>query len=260
MSPADTDPLRDVLTRVAAGELDPAEAARLLDEGDAPRVDRVDLSPTPPVSSITALTVLAGGVKLTVVADPTVATAVADGPHSTHQEGTTLVIEAPGGEGWQVREAPKYLGWVPTLWTGGRGERVTVRVNPDLATSIDSTASSVEVTGLHADLSIRAQASSVKVREHRGALHGSSAASSVSFIGVVTGPSSFVNEFGSLDVRLAPGSDVVVDAVSEMGSLKLGDAKAIAEDNGMKMRGTTGTGSHAFDITTRMGSASVVAL
>lgn len=259
-----TGTLRDVLARVAAGDLDPAEAARLLDEDEsAPSVEHPDLTDTlvapTASSSVGSVSLLAGGVKLVVVADPTVATAVADGPHSVRHEGSTLVIEAPSGEGYQVRDKPKYLGWVPTVWTGGRGERVTVRVNPDLAVSLDATACSVSITGLRADLAVKAQASSVKVREHRGTVHGTSAMSSLSLVGVVTGDSSLVCEFGSLDLRLQPGSDVVVEAVSEMGSLRIGDGHPSSEDNGMRSRGSTGSGSHRFDVTVRMGSASVVA-
>ena len=257
-----TDSLRDLLTRVAAGEIDPAEAARLLDEAGTPRLDHRDsgdaLAPSGS-PSVAAISVHAGGVKLVVVADPTVATAVTDGPHSVRHDGSTLVIEVPDGEGYQVQDKPKFLGWVPTVWTGGRGERATLRVNPDLPLSIDAMACSVDITGIHADLTVTAQASSVKVREHRGPLHGSARASSVSMVGAVTGTSSYVCEFGSLNLRLTAGSDVVVSAVSEMGALRLGDGQVTQEDGGMRSRGTIGSGAHEFDLTVRMGSASVVA-
>ncbi len=260
---ATTDPLRDLLTRVASGELDPADAARQLDEdAGAPTLDRRDsrdaLAPTGS-PSVAAISVRAGGVKLVVVADPTVATAVADGPHSVRHDGSMLVVEVPDGEGYQVQDKPRFLGWVPTVWTGGRGERVTVRVNPDLPLTIDATACNVDVTGVHADLTVTAQASSVKVREHRGPLHGSARASSVSMVGAVTGTSSYLCEFGSLNLRLTPGSDVVVAAVCELGALKLGDGHVIQEDGGMRSHGTAGSGAHTFDVTVRMGSASVVA-
>lgn len=263
MTPPDSASLRELLSRVASGDLDPSDAARLLDEdASAPTVDQHPLTDTriapTASSSVGSVQVLAGGVKLMIVADPTVATAVADGPHSVRHDGSTLVIEAPGGDGYQVQGKPKYLGWVPTVWTGGRGERVTVRINPDLALAVDALASSVTVTGLHADLALKVQASSVKVREHRGSLHGSVTGTSLNVVGAVTGPSSLVCEFGSLDLRLTAGSDVTVNAVAEMGSLKLGDTKAAQEDNGLRSRGSTGHGVHVFDITVRMGSASVV--
>ncbi|HSN06359.1 MAG TPA: hypothetical protein VLV82_03365 [Candidatus Angelobacter sp.] len=258
---ATSDPLRDLLTRVAAGEVDPTEAARLLDEAGTPGLDRgtADTVVATGSPSVAAVTLLAGGVKLVVVADPTVATAVADGPHSVRHDGSTLVIEAPSGEGYQVQDKPRFLGWVPTVWTGGRGERVTVRVNPDLPLTVRATACSVDVSGVHADLTVTADASSVKVQEHRGALHGTARMSSVSIVGAITGASSYLCEFGSLNLRLTPGSDVVVAAMAEMGSLRVGDGQVTPEDGGMRSRATTGSGSHPFDLTVRMGSASVVA-
>ena len=170
-TPADagSDPLRDLLARVAAGEVDPEEAARLLDEDPtAPTVDRVSVEAT-----VRSLVLRAGGVKLTVVADPSVDTLVADGPHALHHEGTALVLEAPHAEGYQTQPPPRFLGWVPTTWTGGRGEKVTVRVNPSLPLTIDATACGVEVVGLRAALTLAGSASAVKVREHRGTVHGS---------------------------------------------------------------------------------------
>jgi len=261
--PADSASLRDVLSRVASGELDPSDAARLLDEDpSSPTVDQRDLtdtriSPTAS-SSVGSVRVLAGGVKLVIVADPTVATAIAEGPHSVRHDGSTLVIEAPSGEGYQVADKPKYLGWVPTMWTGGRGQRVTVRVNPDLPLSVDAIACSVAVTGVRADLALKVEASAVKISEHRGTLHGSVIGTSLAVVGAVTGPSSLLCEFGSLDLRLTAESDVVVHATSEMGSLKIGDTKATQTDNGMRSHGSTGHGAHVFDVTVRMGSASVV--
>ena len=260
MTSSDTpDPLRDLLTRVAAGEVDPEQAARLLDaEPEPPTVDRVDLVPASPSATGPSVVIHAGGVKLIVVADPTVATAVAEGPHSIRHDGDTLVIDVPSGDGYQTQDAPRFLGWVPTTWTGGRGERVTVRLNPDLPLTIEATASSVEVSGLRAGLTLSTQASSVKVREHRGAVHGSASMSNVSIKGAITEPSVFTSEFGNVNLRLDAGSDVVVSAVSEMGSLKVSDADVTQEDGGMRSRATVGTGSHVFDLTVRMGSASVV--
>lgn len=256
-----SDPsLRDLLSRVASGDLDPSEAARLLDEdATTPTVDQREVGDLTTTSSVTSVQLLAGGVNLIVIADPGVASAVADGSHSVRHDGSRLLIEAPGGDGYQVRDKPKYLGWVPSVWTGGRGERVTVRVNPDLPLGIEATACKVDLSGLHADLTLKVQASSVSVREHRGALHGSAVGSSVGIVGAITEASSLVCEFGSLEVRLTAGSDVTVNAVSEMGSLKLGDGKATTEDNGLRSRGSTGHGAHVFDLLVRMGSASVVA-
>jgi hypothetical protein len=258
-----TDSLRDLLTRVAAGEIDAAEAARLLDEdASAPTLDRTSDLPASPSGRVTALIIKAGGVKLTVVADPTVDTLVADGPHTLRQDGPTLVLEAPGADGWKTQPAPKYLGWVPNVvWTAGRGEKVHVRVNPALPLTVDATASAVEIVGTRSSLTLGGSASSVKVRDHVGSLHGTLSMGSAAVVGVITGPSDFSCELGSVDLRLDRGSDVTVTAFAEMGSLKVagGDAGSDASFDGTASRAVVaGAGTHPFGVTVRMGSASIV--
>jgi hypothetical protein len=250
---------------VAAGDLGPEEAGRLLDVAPAaPTIDRGSLGDRDPSSAdrgeLRALVIRAGGVKLTVVADPTVDTMVGVGPHSVRRDGDLLVLDAPRAEGYQTQPAPRFLGWVPTTWTAGRGEKVTVRVNPLLPITVEATASGVEIIGIHADLTLSGNASSVKVRDHRGTVHGNLAMCSVSVAGVITGPSDLTCELGSVNVRLAPGSDVELVASSEMGSVKVAGATAgVARgDDFMRQALTVGAGTHPFDLLVRMGSASVV--
>jgi len=260
---ATTDSLRDLLTRVAAGEVDPAEAARLLDaDASAPTLDQTSVLPASPSGRVTAVMIKAGGVKLTIVADPTVDTLVADGPHTLRQDGPTLVLEAPGADGWKTQPAPKYLGWVPNVvWTAGRGEKVHVRVNPELPLTVDASACAVEIVGTRSSLTLGGSASSVKVRDHVGSIHGTLSMGSAALVGVITGPSDFSCELGSVDLRLDRGSDATVTAFAEMGSLKVsgGDPGSDASFDGTASRTVvSGAGTHPFGITVRMGSASIV--
>lgn len=263
--PTADEGLRALLERVAAGEVAPDEAARLLDEDPAaPTLDRSAAVPASPSGTVAAVVVKAGGVKLTVVADPTVDTLVADGPHSLRQDGSTLVLEAPGADGWKTQPAPKYLGWVPNVvWTAGRGEKVHVRVNPALPLTVDASASSVEIVGTRASLTLGGSASSVKVRDHVGPLHGSVSMGSTSVVGVVSGPSDLTCELGSLDLRLDRGSDVAVTAYAEMGSLKVAGPGGAGGSGGSHDGTSTqhlvaGAGTQPFGVTVRMGSASIV--
>ena len=252
-----TASLRDLLTRVAAGEIDPAEAARLLDEDPtAPTVDRA--TATVP-STVSGVVIKAGGVKLRVLHDPGVDTAVADGPHVVRHDGTTLVIEAPSGEGYRTTDAPRFLGWVPAVWTGGRGEKVTVRINPTLPLAIEATACSVEVVGHTAPLALTCTSSSVKVRGHRGAVTGSATMCSLDVEGILTGPGSLLCELGRLNLRTLPGSDLLLRTNGEMSSVKINGE---ATDLGFSTEGRStliGAGSVPFTLTLRMGSATVVA-
>jgi hypothetical protein len=262
----DNDPLRDLLTRVAAGEVDPVEAARLLDadtvDRTAPTLDVTSDLTAFPSGSVTSVIIKAGGVKLTVVADPTVDTLVADGPHALRQDGHALVLEAPGEGGWKTQPAPKFLGWVPNVvWTAGRGEKVHVRVNPALPLTVDASASAVEIVGIRSSLTLGGSASSVKVRDHVGTVHGTLSMGSVAVVGVINGPSDLVCELGSLDLRLDRGSDVTVTAFAEMGSLKVagGDVGTEATFDGTASRTVVaGAGTHSLGVTVRMGSASIV--
>jgi hypothetical protein len=259
--PADTgaDPLRDLLARVAAGEVGPEEAARLLDsDPTAPTLDQTS-APVAVDGPVGSLTVHAGGVKLTVVADPTVDTVVVDGPHSLRREGTALVLETPGGDGWRTTPPPRFLGWVPTVWTAGRGEKVHVRVNPRIPVTLEATACSVEVTGLRAALTLGGSASSVKVRDHEGALHGSMAMGSLAVVATVDAPSDLTCELGSLDVRLTRRSDVTVTATSELGEVKVaGPDQVERETSTSRQTIVVGSGANPFTVAVRLGSASVV--
>jgi hypothetical protein len=247
--------LRDLLAQVAAGELDPGEAARLLDaDPSAPTLDRRDdVRAEAPVS---ALAIHAGGVKLTVVADPTVDTAVADGPHALRREGSVLVLDAPSEDGFRTTPPPRFLGWVPTVWTGGRGQKVLVRVNPALPLTVEATACSVDISGLRAPLTLGGSASSIKVGDHTGALHGSLAMGSLEVVAVVDAPSDLACELGSLDLRLLPGSDVTVAATSDLGEVKLPGAHG-AEKASARQSYVVGAGTHPFTVAVRLGSASV---
>jgi len=253
----ETTSLRDLLTKVAAGELDPADAARLLDDDpDAPTVDRRDdvTSEVPP----SAVAIHAGGVKLTVVADPTVATAVADGPHALRREGSVLVLDAPSEDGYRTTPPPRFLGWVPTAWTGGRGQKVIVRVNPSLPLTIEATACSVDVAGMRTSLTLGGSASSISVRDHVGALHGSLTMGSLQAVATVTGPSDLVCELGSVDLQLAAGSDVTVTATCDLGEVTLPGA-ARRESASARQTYVVGLGTHPFTVAVRLGSASVAA-
>jgi hypothetical protein len=174
-------------------------------------------------------------------------------------DGDTLVIDAPSSDGYQVRPAPRFLGWVPATWTVSGGHKVTVRVNPALPLTIEGTACAVTVTGLRAGLTLGGTSSSVKVRDHRGAIHGGVAMSSVSITGVVTGPSDLACELGSLQLRLEPGSDVAISATAEMGSVKLAGVKSPSfPDGSARQELTVGAGTSPLVLTVRMGSATVV--
>jgi hypothetical protein len=270
-SPTSPATLRDLLARVAAGDLAPDEAARLLDDtvaGDPtatpapPAADRGTGTTSTVSTTVSALRINATGVKLTVVPDPLVATALVDGTHAITHDGGTLVLDLPGGDGYRVDSKPRFLGWLPGSWAGGFGESVTVRVNPSLPLTLATMACSVDARGTHAPVTLNVISSSFKLVDHRGSLHGTTSMSSVSIVSEVTDDSELTNELGSLNLRLRPGSDVTVRATAEMGSLKVAGSPAMqppTNDGSVRQSAVVGDGSHTFALVVRMGSATVVA-
>src|SRR5437879_4523874 len=107
---------RRILTQVARGELDPSEAAErlaALDERyaaggestqeasqDEPRTGTFAAPAATRDDQIRRIRIEGQMLGVTVVGDPDVREAVAQGPHSARREGDTLVIASEVGEGF----------------------------------------------------------------------------------------------------------------------------------------------------------------
>jgi hypothetical protein len=256
-----TGRLHDLLEQVAAGDLDPGEAARLLDEDpDAPTVDR-DLAGT----GVGAVTVSATGVHLTVYADPSVATAVAEGPHLVRQEGDRLVFELPGRsrheDGFEVN--PRWMwGRFRLDWPYGQGERVVLRVNPALPLRLDLQASAAHVRGTRAPVEFGCFSGSLTLVDHVGPLQGTITTGSARIEAVLRGADDKLScDMGSVRLTLLPGSDTTVSTRAEMGSLKLvgGSPVRRGSEGGLAQTGSAvvGPGHGRLEVAVRMGSAKV---
>ncbi|MGH9244366.1 MAG: hypothetical protein ACRD29_08620 [Acidimicrobiales bacterium] len=142
------DELRDILRRVAGGELDPDEAARLLDEADpeagpsyADDDDDADAGdagwwgdrdddetgPPPPDSDTgeraRELRVTARARRIRIVGDPSVSEVLVRGGHNLRRDGSTLVLDCDPLADWSHDEPFMHgfavVGGHP--WWGGRG-------------------------------------------------------------------------------------------------------------------------------------------
>jgi hypothetical protein len=253
--------LRHLLIRVAAGDLDPSEAARLLDQDQdlaLPTVDR---------DTRTALAVIisAHGVRLNLVADPIVATAVAEGPHQVREESGNLVFELPGHPVGSNGEEPgrrwgRFLLDLPYA----SGERVTMRVNPALAVRLDMTACDVHIRGLRAPLTFGCFSGSLHIADHHAPLTGTITTGSAKIEAELTGSSdSLTCDMSSLKLTLLAGSDTTVSASAEMGSLKVigspgADRGSDAAGIHTTQTAIAGAGSGRLALSVRMGSAKVL--
>ena len=264
-----TDDLRELLTKVAAGEVDPAEAARLIDGeaiatsswGGAPadeteETGEPDASATAVEAAVTAVEIRAEGVQLRVIADHGITGAVAEGPHTAELVGGVLRVRVPAADGLGF-----YFGRIKQGWI--RPTRVDVRVRPDLPVSVDAIACDVQVSGLTGPLDLRASASSAKVRDQRGAFAAAVTTSKLDVeASLVAGDSTVRAELSSALVRLLPGSDVAVTASGEMSSAQVtgaGSTPKSQQGTGERQTGVVGLGAASLDVTGR-GSALKVQL
>ncbi len=263
-----TDDLRELLTKVAAGEVDPAEAARLIDGeaiptsswGGAPAAAEEAGEPAPAATAVeaavTAVEIRAEGVQLRVIADHGITGAVAEGPHTAELVGGVLRVRVPAADGLGF-----YFGRIKQGWL--RPTRVDVRVRPDLPVSVDAIACDVQVSGLTGPLDLRASASSAKVRDQRGAFAAAVTTSKLDVeASLVAGDSTVRAELSSALVRLLPGSDVAVTASGEMSSAQVTGAGATPKSQqgtGERQTGVVGQGAASLAVTGR-GSALKVEL
>lgn len=273
-----TSDMRSLLEQVAAGQLDPADAARLLDSPVAsaqpaaptapaeppvaePSSVRVVPAPTdaPTPDRVRRLLVRSTARSVRVIADPTVATVDVEGPHRTVREDDLVRIESdlagPEPGSWSQEHPATW--WRSFVQTGALGERLVVRVNPELAVEAEVTAGSLEVVGLTHGLRFRVTAGSIKATGCAGSVDGVVQAGSAKLELLVQANSRVRCESGSVDLRLLPGSDVTVRTDLELGDLKVYDTDGTTSKPSSREPVVVGAGAATFDLEVVMGSIKV---
>ncbi|MHB8587265.1 MAG: DUF4097 family beta strand repeat-containing protein [Candidatus Dormibacteraceae bacterium] len=256
---------REILSQVAAGTLTADEGAARLDslEAKVPSPEPTHSTappPSPPAGrAARQVKVVSQFGSAEIVGDPSVAFAVADGPHRARQEGDTMVIEH---EPFDDADSFSF----------GRGERriaingfdiqrrrLTVRMNPDLALAISIQASNVRVDGVHGPISTDVQAGNCKVTDFRGTLNLVVQAGNVSASGRLDSGASKVRcEMGSVKINLEKGSSVRITARTTMGKVSIEGEKDEPAALGQSGRDVTvGSGAAALDVECTMGSVKV---
>jgi Toastrack DUF4097 len=248
---------REILSQVAAGKLTAEEgAARLeaLESAPAPTA-------TPSAPPAQAATAGVGRVKVVsrfgnteVVGDATIASAVAEGPHSARQEGDTLVIEqSPVTEDTSF-EFSRPPGRV--IINGfDFGRKLTVRMNPSLPLAANVQAGNLRVVGVHAEMSSEVQAGNCTVTDFRGPIKLTVAAGNINASGRLdSGVSAIRCEMGQVKVSLDRGSDVRIKARTTMGKVSIEGAGIAANDSKAV---TIGSGAANLDIDCTMGNVKV---
>lgn len=265
--------MRQVLEDVAAGRLDPAEAARLLDSvgddsaaeagaGDAGAGNDNDTAsdPLPPsVRAIERVHVRATSRRVRLVGDPTVSTFAVDGPHHVRRDGTTLLIAGdteplPTDDTFMLLTGGRFREVADRLQHGlGQNLEMTVRVRPDLAVGVEVTAGSLHAEGVRALDHVRVTGGSLRIRDVEVPLDLLVQAGSAQVTTRQThGHSRLRCESGSLTLTLLAGTDARVRHDVQLGRFVTKPEQRTDRDV------VVGTGAAEIDIDIVMGSATVV--
>jgi hypothetical protein len=256
------DMRREIVNQVASGKITPEEGAARLES-----LESVE-TPTPSAPTTIATATAARRVRVSsvignaeIVGDPSVAYAVADGPHRARQEGDTLVIEQG-----PLDESDTFSfgrgdrrNFVNSLDPGRR--KLKVRMNPDLALTAQVNAGSLRVEGVHGAIVGEVLAGSCKISDFTSPLELSIQAGNLSASGRLDSGASKVRcEMGNVTINLERGSSVKVTARTTMGrvTVESGGTEPVMLGQSAKQV-TVGTGEGSLDIDCTMGNVRVSA-
>lgn len=254
-----TDDLRDLLDKVARGEVSPEEAqARLSQNPPTPQASpqAPPPPPQPPQEPVARISVRASAVRLIVVGDPTVDTAVADGPHRVEHAGDRLTIHSDLSSGQYQSETPRSAFAALLSSVNKAGSTLRVRVNPDLPLEVLEIAGSLELSGVRGPASVGVEAGSARVHDGSGELKLSVASGSADVEWRFSGHSSVTTDLGSSRVLVLPGSDVAISAEATMGvaTIRLADGTVVKASPQGTPPVLVGPGAGRLAVTSRLGS------
>jgi hypothetical protein len=252
---------REILQRVADGELSPEEAERMLHdiEGAAAPVRE---------SRVRLVKVSLGVGGIEIVGDPDVAEAEVDGPHRAEVNGDTLVIHGelePGDEGFTFRLGPRgrRVGGVHVGRHHGRefrAARLRVRMNPSLAVDAELDAGPLTISGIDGPIRARIAAGPISIEDFTGELDVAVNAGAVRANGKLTdGESRIRSDAGAIRVSLDPSSSVHVIAQAALGKVMVPGSENGARKRftGDRREAVIGDGDATLRVETAMGTVHV---
>jgi hypothetical protein len=280
------DPRREILGRVARGELTAEEGASLLDELDREGSSENQHDEAEPSGEARTGVATAGVSRIriersfgsvTVIGDPEVQEAVAEGPHRAERRDGTFVISnliddgagftfsGPGGyrwhRGWRHERRANRNWWREGFNFGGF-DALRVRMNPDLPLEVLCQAGSLTVQGVRGPIQGDVQAGSASIDDFEGPLNLTLQAGTFRGRGrLQSGASRIHSEAGSIRLHLTRGSSVTIHGHTTMGRLSLGDQRSddVFVLGGGSREMVVGDGEAALDVDSTMGSVRVTA-
>jgi len=239
---------REILTQVASGTISAEEGAARLEALQSPAP-----ADSPASEAVRQVRVVSRFGNTEIVGDPSVTSAVADGPHRARQDGDTLVIEQSPVNGDTSFEFSRPQARV--VVNGFEfGRRLTIRMNPSLPLTTDVQAGNLRMQGLNGPIEAEVQAGNCKVGEFRGPINLSVMAGNIDAYGRIdSGKSSIRCEMGQVKVNLARDSSVRINARTTMGKVAI-EGDSITKDS---RDVTVGSGAGTLDLECTMGNIKV---
>ena len=244
------DQQREILSQVAAGTISAEEgAARLeaLESAPSAPAETPAPPPAPPAPQIARVKVTSRFGNAEIVGDPSIAGAVAEGPHKARQEGDTLVIDQSllADDTTFEFNRPYARVKIPGFELG---RNLVVRVNPVLTLHSTVQAGNVRIQGVKGPITSEVQAGNCLVQDFAGPVNLSVAAGNLNATGRLDGGQSSIKcQMGEVKVKLDRTSNVRLYAHSTMGDVSI---------EGVKDQ-VIGSGSGTLDISCTMGDVKV---
>ncbi len=250
---------REILQRVADGELSPEDADRLLRGTD-------ETPPPPAEARVRAIKISMGVGSIEVFGDETVAQAEVEGPHRAEIDGDTLVVhgewddEAGPGFSFGVGRHGRRRG-VVHVGQNRKLARLRIRANPALDVDAEMDAGRLSIKGMHGRIRARVAAGPITLEEFTGELDVAVNAGAVRANGKLTeGESRIRSDAGAVRVALDPSSSVRIVAQAALGKVLVPDSsderprRRFAGDRG---EAVIGDGVATLRVETAMGSVHV---
>jgi hypothetical protein len=275
MTPAMTpDERREILERVAGGELSPADAEALLGTLEEPSAAQSGAAPQ--ASTIRRVRVEADFGALVIVGDDGVREAEVDGIHTATVDGDTLVISGDRPE--------RVMAGIPGVFSfnlnrrhiGGRrvGRRfhvdvggkdgpgglgpLRIRMHPDLELDARLEAGPMSITHIAAPIRARASAGPIRIDDATGPMDVAVNAGAIRIRGRFDhGDSRVRSDAGGIRIELDPASSVRITASAAVGKVIVPGRDDASKGFGSSREAMVGEGAGTLRVETAMGSINV---
>jgi hypothetical protein len=238
------DPRREILNQVATGAITAEEGATRIEALEsAPSAEPAPASVAN--TGIRQVTVNSRFGNTEIVGDPTVATAVADGPHRARQEGDSLVIDQSLLSGETTFEFNRSRISIPGF---NSRDKLIVRMNPALALRMRVQAGNVDIRGVKGPITSDVQAGNCIVDGFAGPVNLMVSAGNLEASGRLDGGSSAIRcQMGEVRVNLDRTSNVRISAHTTLGKV---DVTGVRDQ-------VVGSGAGTLEISCTMGDVRV---